>query len=123
MIYPNILNSKIENDELFVCGLNECGQLGLDDNTNRYTPTLNSFFNNKKIIRMTCGDNHCIALIGNKNDSLIWFLLLENGEVYSWGHNYCGQLGHGDTEDRNTPTLISFFKGMKVVDISDHLFF
>ena len=48
---------------------------------------------------------------------LYWFIFLENGQVYSWGNNSNGQLGHGDTEDRNTPTLISFFKGMNVVDI------
>ena len=51
--------------------------------------------------------------------------ILENGEVYSWGYNYYGQLGHGDLEKRNTPTLISFFKGMNVMNVFafyDHSF-
>ena len=47
----------------------------------------------------------------------IGFIFLENGEIYSWGYNFFGQLGHGDSRNRNTPTLISFFKGMNVVDI------
>ena len=90
-------------------------QLGLCDYTNRLKPTLNSFFKNKKIIKMACGCQHCLALIGKW--FFIWLIFLENGEVYSWGWNNFGQLGHGDKEDRCTPTLISFFKGMNVMDV------
>jgi len=93
-----------ENDELYVWGWNGKGQLGLGDSTHKLKPTLNSFFKNKKIIKLTCGRDHNLALI-------------ENGEVYSWGYYYYGQLGHGDTNNRNTPTLISFFKGMNVMDV------
>ena len=50
------------------------------------------------------------------NHSLFDFIFLGNGEVYSWGDNSKGQLGHADRENRNTPTLISFFKGMNVMD-------
>jgi len=91
-----------ENDELYVWGCNEDGELGLGDFSNGSTPTLNSFFKNKKIIKLICGWCHNLALI-------------ENGEVYSWGSNFYGKLGHGDFGDRNTPTLISFFKGMNVI--------
>ena len=35
---------KIENNELYVWGLNIEGQLGLGDNLKRTRPTLNSFF-------------------------------------------------------------------------------
>ena len=51
------------------------------------------------------------------NEFLFDSYFLENGEVYSWGYNEYGQLGHGDEENRNTPTLISFFKGMNVIDV------
>jgi len=30
----------------------------------------------------------------------------DDGFVYSWGWNNYGELGHGDTEQRNIPTLI-----------------
>ena len=30
----------------------------------------------------------------------------EEGEVWAWGNNYSGQLGTGDTQDRNTPVKI-----------------
>ena len=50
------------------------------------------------------------------NEFLFDSYFLENGEVYSWGSNLNGQLGHY-YETRGVPTLISFFKGMNVVDI------
>ena len=31
----------------------------------------------------------------------------EDGFVYSWGYNKYGQLGNGDTGQRNIPTLIN----------------
>ena len=47
-------NLKLENDELYVWGDNRNGQLGLDNISDKYKfkPTLNSFFKNKKIIKM-----------------------------------------------------------------------
>ncbi|KAH9500992.1 RCC1 and BTB domain-containing protein 1, variant 3 [Dermatophagoides farinae] len=36
------------------------------------------------------------------------FSLTNNGEIYSWGSNDCGQLGLGDNEDRDTPCLVAF---------------
>ena len=100
---------------MYVWGLNDLGQLGLGDFTNRSKPTLNSFFKNQKIMKIVCGELHCLALFGKW--FFIWFIFLENGEVYSWGDNEFGQLGHGDKKKINTPTLISFFKGMNVMDV------
>ena len=45
-------------------------------------------------------------------------ILLENGEIHSWGINYYEQLGHGDNNNRNTPTMIEFFKYIKIIDIN-----
>ncbi len=33
--------------------------------------------------------------------------LSEDGECFVWGFNLFGQLGVGDTQDRNKPTLIN----------------
>ena len=49
---------------MYIWGRNTEGQLGLGDFTNRLKPTLNSFFKYKKIIKITFGYNHCLALIG-----------------------------------------------------------
>ncbi len=32
------------------------------------------------------------------------FLQDSEGKVFSWGKNNCGELGHGDLENRNYPT-------------------
>ena len=55
---------KIENDDMYVWGFNSNGQLGLGDSIDRLKPTLNSFFKNKKIIKITCGSDHCLVLVG-----------------------------------------------------------
>eukprot|EP00966_Prymnesium_polylepis_P031534 733564-Prymnesium_polylepis.1 len=38
-----------------------------------------------------------------------------NGEVFSWGRNDAGQLGHGDTKLRCTPTRVAALDGKGVV--------
>jgi len=65
------LNSNTENDEMYVWGINNMGQLGLGDFTNGLEPTLNPFFKDKKIIKMECGDYHTIALFGKTIHHLI----------------------------------------------------
>jgi alpha-tubulin suppressor-like RCC1 family protein len=37
------------------------------------------------------------------------YALTENGEVWSWGYNNYGQLGHGDTANRAQPKRIEYF--------------
>ena len=34
--------------------------------------------------------------------------------VYSWGHNTHGQLGHGDTRNRNDPVVIDALRGKNI---------
>ncbi len=63
---------------------------------------------NKKIIQISCGDYHSVAL---SNDH----------QVFSWGGGGVsynrGQCGHGDLKDVEIPKKIDFFKGKKVVKI------
>ena len=42
MWISKIINSKIENDELYVWGTNDCGKLGLGDCTYRLKPKINN---------------------------------------------------------------------------------
>ena len=53
-----------ENDDLFVWGDNECGQLGLNDKTNRKNPESLKFFSKMKIKQIIAGRFHSIALLG-----------------------------------------------------------
>jgi alpha-tubulin suppressor-like RCC1 family protein len=44
-------------------------------------------------------------------------LLTDGGNVFSWGGNRFGQLGHGDRKDRKTPTKVDALKGREVSKI------
>jgi alpha-tubulin suppressor-like RCC1 family protein len=50
-------------------------------------------FNEEKVKAISCGFGHALALT-------------ESGCVYSWGNNNWGQLGVGDNENREIPTLV-----------------
>ena len=73
-----------------------------------------SSFNKKKIIQIESSFYHSCALTGKhhfKNE----IYSKDDGFVYSWGRNNDGQLGHGDTEDRNSPTLIDGLSKIKKI--------
>ena len=42
------------------------------------------------------------------------FLFLETGELYTWGWNDYGQLGHGDVISRDLPKLVKNFKDINL---------
>ncbi|XP_039118003.1 PH, RCC1 and FYVE domains-containing protein 1-like isoform X2 [Dioscorea cayenensis subsp. rotundata] len=44
-------------------------------------------------------------------------VLTSRTEVYTWGKGANGQLGHGDTEDRNSPTVVEALKDKQVRNI------
>uniref|UniRef100_A0A7N0T794 Uncharacterized protein n=1 Tax=Kalanchoe fedtschenkoi TaxID=63787 RepID=A0A7N0T794_KALFE len=45
-------------------------------------------------------------------------VLTSRSEVFTWGKGANGRLGHGDTEDRKTPTLVEALKDRRVKSIS-----
>lgn len=45
-------------------------------------------------------------------------VLTSRSEVFTWGKGANGRLGHGDTEDRKTPTLVEALKDRHVKNIS-----
>ncbi|RKP27547.1 regulator of chromosome condensation 1/beta-lactamase-inhibitor protein II [Syncephalis pseudoplumigaleata] len=47
-----------------------------------------------------------------------WLALAENGALYSWGSNRFGQLGYGDTQDRDVPQIVEALHGIGVVEIA-----
>ena len=84
-----------ESGKIYAWGRNNYGQLGIGNTTNKNVPTLVSgALNGKKIISIAAGDNHSLAM----DDAFI---------VYSWGLNSSGQLGLGNTTNRNTPIPVS----------------
>lgn len=88
-----ILTNK---NKLYSFGQNNYGQLGLEDNIDRYVPTLIDFPFDGKPVDIQMGDYHSIVFT-------------DTDKVYSFGRNINGQLGVGDIEDKNVPTLIEDF--------------
>jgi alpha-tubulin suppressor-like RCC1 family protein len=75
---------------------------------NRYEPTLlldPNTGHKLELIQIKCGGYHTVGL--TKND-----------QVFSWGGNDCGQLGHGDREERRVPTKVAGLHGLVIIKIS-----
>jgi alpha-tubulin suppressor-like RCC1 family protein len=84
--------------QVYSWGYNNLGQLGDGTTENKSTPTLISFNglgSGETIRNVHIGTYHSLAVT-------------TIGRVYSWGYNYIGQLGDGTTENKSSPTLISF---------------
>ena len=84
----------LKNDgTLWGCGKNSNGQLGLGDTNDRniFTQVTTNVDDIKEIY---CGQNHT-------------FILKNNGTLWGTGYNGYGQLGLGDTSNRNTFTEIT----------------
>ena len=85
----------LKNDgSVWACGFNSYGSLGLGDTTNRTTFTQVTTNINNDVKQIACGYYHTFIL---KNDDSVW----------SCGHNEYGQLGLGDTTNRNTITQVT----------------
>ncbi|KAL1301168.1 hypothetical protein HN51_045809 [Arachis hypogaea] len=78
---------------LYGWGWNKFGQVGVGDNADRCSPVQVKFPEDQKVIQISCGWRHTIAVTERQN-------------VYSWGRGTNGQLGHGETVDRNSPKII-----------------
>ncbi|NWX00359.1 RPGR regulator, partial [Caloenas nicobarica] len=84
------------NGKLYMFGSNNWGQLGLGSKNTVSKPTCVKALKPEKTKLAVCGRNHTLVYT-------------EKGNVYAAGGNSEGQLGLGDTEERSTFHLISFF--------------
>ncbi|NXK36663.1 RPGR regulator, partial [Piprites chloris] len=82
--------------KLYMFGSNDWGQLGLGSKNTVSKPTCVKALKPEKPKLAVCGRNHTLVYT-------------EKGNVYAAGGNSEGQLGLGDTEERTTFHLVSFF--------------
>ncbi|XP_061230824.1 probable E3 ubiquitin-protein ligase HERC4 isoform X2 [Neopsephotus bourkii] len=92
--------------ELFTWGQNTHGQLGVGSQaTLTPQPQLVERLKGTPLAQIAAGGAHSAAV------SL-------SGAVYSWGKNHSGQLGLGDTQDRDCPSYVRALEHWKAVFIS-----
>ncbi|NXW53243.1 HERC5 ligase, partial [Eurystomus gularis] len=98
--------SLCEGGELFAWGQNTHGQLGVGSQTTLIPqPQLVERLKGIALAQIAAGGAHSAAV------SL-------SGAVYCWGKNNFGQLGLGDTEDRDCPSYVEALEHWQTVFIS-----
>eukprot|EP01125_Pyxidicula_operculata_P018804 TRINITY_DN6726_c0_g1_i2.p1 TRINITY_DN6726_c0_g1~~TRINITY_DN6726_c0_g1_i2.p1 ORF type:complete len:681 (-),score=117.31 TRINITY_DN6726_c0_g1_i2:93-2111(-) len=99
-----------EDGDLYTYGQGTKGQLGLGKGSlkNYYTPQLIKGFDCPVVEVKAGGGFGCSHSIAKT----------KSGDLYSWGSNKNGQLGHGNTEDVYEPKMIEFFFSKRIIDFS-----
>jgi hypothetical protein len=93
-----------ENGCVYSWGSNLCGQLGIANTINSYTPKQIEM---KDIIihKIICGESHSL-------------LLTNKGVIYAFGNNFFGQIGNGMKGDIKIPIKLNHEK--RFIDIASH---
>ena len=95
-----------DKKEILVCGKNEEGQLGIgkevyskfQNDNDCIKPIKVEQFYNLEIIKVSCGENSCIAMVQDSTS--------KNINIWSWGNNKKGQLGLGKSIENSRPKPI-----------------
>ncbi|KAL8525231.1 hypothetical protein ACS0TY_014743 [Phlomoides rotata] len=90
---------------VFSAGSNKYGQLGNPQSDGKLPTLVQDRLVGEFVEQISCGDDHVAVLT-------------LRGEVFTWGRGANGRLGHGDTEDRNSPTLIEALRDKHVRSIA-----
>eukprot|EP00250_Pteridium_aquilinum_P013741 c21544_g1_i1 orf=570-4103(-) len=90
---------------VFTMGSPVYGQLGDPHATGQYPLLVEGKLWEAFVEEIACGSHH-VAVLTSKT------------EVYTWGKGANGRLGHGDVQDRHTPTLVEALKDKQVKSIS-----
>ncbi|KAM5237248.1 putative E3 ubiquitin-protein ligase HERC4 isoform 4-T4 [Ctenodactylus gundi] len=90
---------------IFGWGRNKFGQLGLNDENDRYVPNLLKSLRSQKIVYICCGEDHTAALT-------------KEGGVFTFGAGGYGQLGHNSTSHEINPRKVFELMGSIVTQIS-----
>ncbi|KAL2643805.1 hypothetical protein R1flu_011392 [Riccia fluitans] len=85
-----------ETGDVYACGGNQFGQLGTGGDQAEMLPTLVDapVLENEKCVYVSCGARHSAVMT-------------ESGKIFCWGWNKYGQLGIGDTVDRDIPAEVT----------------
>ncbi|XP_020598537.1 uncharacterized protein LOC110038108 isoform X2 [Phalaenopsis equestris] len=90
---------------IFTMGSTVYGQLGNPHSDGKLPCLIEEKLANESVKSVACGAYHVAVLTSR-------------GEVYTWGKGANGRLGHGDLEDRKTPTLIEALKDRPIKHVA-----
>ncbi|XP_066456781.1 probable E3 ubiquitin-protein ligase HERC4 isoform X2 [Eleutherodactylus coqui] len=90
---------------VFGWGRNKFGQLGLNDELDRFCPCLLKSLRSQKIVHICCGEDHTAALT-------------KEGGVFTFGAGGYGQLGHNSTNHEINPRKVFELMGNIVTQIA-----
>ncbi|XP_066588332.1 uncharacterized protein ca [Prorops nasuta] len=95
----------VTNNGIYAWGGSQYGQLGLGKILQTSNPELITSLAQEVIIDAVAGQYHSVALTSD-------------GRVFTWGWGVHGQLGHGNTDEKTTPTLVKSLLGIVIRHIS-----
>ncbi|KAI5702500.1 hypothetical protein M8J75_000776 [Diaphorina citri] len=88
-------------------GKNDCGQLGLNDEQNRFVPHHLKSLRSVKVKYISCGEDYSV-------------FLTQEGGVFTCGDGSFGQLGHGTLTNELLPRKVLELMGSTVTQIARH---
>ena len=94
-----------ESGEVFTWGYGFGGYLGHGDTSIQSTPKLVEALSGIRCKQIVSGINY------------YFIVLTDGGKLYSCGSGSYGQLGHGDEEDKNLPSLIHALETIEIKDV------
>ncbi|XP_014229715.1 RCC1 and BTB domain-containing protein 1-like isoform X2 [Trichogramma pretiosum] len=98
---PHVL-ALTKKGEIYSWGHNGYCELGNGSSNQGLTPTLCLNLNDKIVTSIACGSHHSVAIT-------------DEGEVYSWGQNNCGQVSSGISSNQAAPRKVNSALSGKVV--------
>ena len=91
---------------VYTWGHNDCGQLGMTSRSTLAPFTMpeqiKAHIGGLRIVSVACGANHSLCVTAR-------------GDLYSWGLGKSGQLGHGSTENKQSPNCVQLLQGKTVI--------
>lgn len=90
---------------IYSWGWGDFGRLGHGDCKDAFVPTSISALSGKAVSSLACGDTHTLVVT-------------DAGELFSFGRNQNGQLGHGTTIDDLEPRRVAALEGKTVTKVA-----
>ncbi|KAH3745060.1 RCC1/BLIP-II protein [Pelomyxa schiedti] len=89
--------------QVYIWGRGGDGQLGHGDSYDQWFPRAVLSLEGTKLTSITCGGKHTAAVT-------------DTGDVFTWGWNCSGQLGHGNLTDQNVPWAVKSLALVKILE-------